>query len=621
MTQAPAAAAGVAPRYDVARYMNVRAAYAPEFLANGDLLFLSNITGVPQAWAQPATGGWPRQLTFEQERVGTAQASVTGDVLLAIDQGGDEHDQLYRLTPDGVLRPLTDDRGSIHRPGPWSPDGRRVVYAVNSRDRRYFDLWLLDLSGPEPVHRLLFQSDHTNHPGAWSPDGRRIIVVRNHKPSSQELLLLDLETGEATPLTWDREDVRYHHPDFSAGGDALYLLTDRDRDFLAPARMALGSAAIEVLDDTPWDAGCPTLSPDRGRLAYTHNVDGYSTLRVLDLATGRQMPLPDLPAGVIQAGLVNGQLAWSPDGRRLAYTFHGPATPMNVWVLDLDRAAAHQVTFAPDGNIPRSRYVLPETVRYTTFDDRQIPALYYRPAGRSGPLPVIVLVHGGPEGQSRPIYNPVAQYFVNRGYAVFLPNVRGSTGYGKAYSHLDDRRARMDSVRDLAACVEWLVERGGADKGRIAVMGASYGGFMTLAAVTNYPDLWAAGVDIVGIANFRTFLEHTGLFRRRLREAEYGSLEEDGDFLDAISPIHKAGEIRAPMIILHGENDPRVPVGESRQIERALREHEVPVVAHYYPDEGHGLVKLPNKVHGYTAIGDFLDRHLTGPSSLVPRPS
>jgi dipeptidyl aminopeptidase/acylaminoacyl peptidase len=268
------------------------------------------------------------------------------------------------------------------------------------------------------------------------------------------------------------------------------------------------------------------------------------------------------------------------------------------------------VTFSPDGAIPRSSYASPETVRYETFDGLQIPALYYRPAGAQGRLPVVVRVHGGPEGQSRPIFDAVTQFFLNRGYAVFLPNVRGSTGYGRAYSHLDDVRRRMDSVKDLAACVGWLTAHGAAAPGRIAVMGGSYGGFMTLAAVTNYPELWAAGVDIVGIANWRTFLENTGPFRRRHREAEYGNLEEDGEFLDEISPIAKAGEIRAPMIILHGANDPRVPVGESEQIAAILREHEVPVVYHRYPDEGHGLVKLHNKVHGYTAIGDFLDRHV-----------
>jgi dipeptidyl aminopeptidase/acylaminoacyl peptidase len=307
-----------------------------------------------------------------------------------------------------------------------------------------------------------------------------------------------------------------------------------------------------------------------------------------------------------------GPFAWSPDSRTLAFTYQSPSQHMNVWVYTPDTGELRQVTFAPDGCIPAATYVTPRTIHYPTFDGRRIPALYFTPREGGSGLPVVVLVHGGPEGQSRPVFNPTVQYFVNRGYAVLLPNVRGSTGYGKAYSHLDDVRRRMDAVRDLAACVDWLVQEGNADRRRIAVMGGSYGGFMTLAAVANYPDLWAAGVDIVGIANFRTFLENTGPFRRRLREAEYGTLEDDGDFLDEISPIHKAGNIRAPMIILHGANDPRVPVGESEQIVRVLKERGVPVEYHRYPDEGHGLVKLENKVHGYTAIGNFLDRYVRG---------
>jgi dipeptidyl aminopeptidase/acylaminoacyl peptidase len=292
--------------------------------------------------------------------------------------------------------------------------------------------------------------------------------------------------------------------------------------------------------------------------------------------------------------------------------YHSPTQHHDLWTWAPATGDLRRVTFSPDGAIPAESFIAPEVVRYRSFDGLEIPGLYFRPRDASGTLPVVVRVHGGSEGQSRPIFDPITQYFVNRGYAVFLPNVRGSTGYGKRFSHLDDVRHRMDSVKDLAACVPWLIEQGGADPARIAVMGGSYGGFMTLAAVTEYPELWAAGVDIVGIANWRTFLENTGAFRRTHRESEYGNLEEDGDFLDSISPIHKADRIRAPMIILHGANDPRVPVGESDAIVSVLRAHEVPVVYHRYPDEGHGLVKLHNKVHGYTAIGDFLDTHLLG---------
>ncbi|MGH2601199.1 MAG: alpha/beta fold hydrolase, partial [Dehalococcoidia bacterium] len=466
--------------------------------------------------------------------------------------------------------------------------------------------------GGTPAPRLVHQSDHTNSPGSWTPDGRGMIVRQWDTPSNHDLHLLDLETGALRHLTPHEGSVRYGEAGFSPDGRLLYITTDKDRDFMTPARLDLETLAIEELDETPWDAGHLTVSPDGSRLAHTHNVDGYSRLRLLDLATGKHLPEPELPPGVIEVGPAGGSLSWSPDSRWIAFAFHGPAHPMDVWAYAPDTGELRQVTFSPDGAIPCDSYAAPGIVHYTTFDGLQIPALYYRPAETRGRLPVVVRVHGGPEGQSRPIFDPVTQYFVNRGYAVLLPNVRGSTGYGKTYSHLDDVRNRMDSVKDLAACVEWLVAHGDADAKRIAVMGGSYGGFMTLAAVTNYPELWAAGVDIVGIANWRTFLENTGPFRRKHREAEYGNLAEDGEFLDEISPIHKSGEIRAPMIILHGANDPRVPVGESEQIAQVLREREVPVVYHRYPDEGHGLVKLHNKVHGYTAIGDFLDRYVMG---------
>jgi dipeptidyl aminopeptidase/acylaminoacyl peptidase len=246
-------------------------------------------------------------------------------------------------------------------------------------------------------------------------------------------------------------------------------------------------------------------------------------------------------------------------------------------------------------------------VRYPTFDGREVPALFYELENGPDDTPVVVNVHGGPESQSRPAFAPVTQYLLHRGYAVFFPNVRGSTGYGKTYTHLDDVRLRMDSVKDLAHAAYWLRERG---HDRVAVMGGSYGGFMVLAALTEYPELWSAGVDIVGIANLVTFLENTGSYRRALREPEYGSLERDREFLESISPLHKAGNIRAPLMVIHGKNDPRVPVGEAEQIVERGRENGGRVEYLLYEDEGHGLAKLKNRLDAYPKIAAFLDEHL-----------
>jgi dipeptidyl aminopeptidase/acylaminoacyl peptidase len=289
----------------------------------------------------------------------------------------------------------------------------------------------------------------------------------------------------------------------------------------------------------------------------------------------------------------------------------GPARNADIWTLDLPDGEPRRVTFSSTAGIPPKTFRTPTLVRYPTFDDREVPALFYEPEGGGEPArtPVVVNVHGGPESQSRPLFAPVTQYFLGRGYGVFFPNVRGSTGYGKTYTHLDDVRLRMDSVRDLAHAAHWLQGRGYE---RVAVMGGSYGGFMVLAAMTEYPELWSAGVDIVGIANMVTFLENTGSYRRALREPEYGSLERDREFLESISPIHKAERISAPLMVIHGKNDPRVPVGEAEQIVERVKGNGGRVEYLLYEDEGHGLAKLKNRLDAYPKIAAFLDEHLEG---------
>jgi len=317
---------------------------------------------------------------------------------------------------------------------------------------------------------------------------------------------------------------------------------------------------------------------------------------------GRRMPDPELPAGIA------GGFAYAPDSGHVSFTLTAPDRNPDVWVLDLraSEGGLRRVTRSATAGIPPATFRRPKVVRYEASDGLTIPGLLYEPEESNAP--VVVNVHGGPEGQSRPGFGAVSQYLLGRGYATFLPNVRGSTGYGKRYTHLDDVRLRMDSVRDLADAAAWLRGRGHE---RIAVMGGSYGGFMVLAAMTEYPELWSAGVDIVGIANFVTFLENTGSYRRALREPEYGSLEKDQEFLQSISPIHKADRIAAPLMVIHGKNDPRVPVGEAEQIVDLVRKTGGEVEYLLYEDEGHGLAKLANRLDAYPKIADFLDDHLS----------
>ncbi len=591
------------PRYDFSRFLNIRNAYSPTPSPDGArIAFLADITGVPQVWSVPAAGGWPDQLTFFPERVATLEWGPGGDHLLfGMDRGGNERQGLYGLTPGGeAVAPLAVAPDVIHSWGAWSPDGARIAYAANEGDRRFFDIYVRPREG-EP--RMALQQDGTNAVADWSPDGRSLLISRANSNLDNDLFLLDLDSGETILLT-PHEGEALHRGGGFAGPDTVLLVTNRGRDFLAPATIDLRSRELRLLAEPPWDAEEIAAGGDGRVVAYTVNEEGYSRLHLA--VDGRAVPVTDLPDGVI-AGL-----KLSKDGALLVFALYAATRNGNVWAVDTATGRARQVTHASRAGITAETLVEPRLVRYPSFDGLEIPAFLYLPQGAQLPVPVVVHVHGGPESQARPILNPTIQYLVHRGFGVLAPNVRGSTGYGKAYTHLDDVRKRMDSVADLEAAARWLKESGTAPPDAIAVMGGSYGGFMTLAAVTTYPDLWAAAVNTVGIANFVTFLEQTGLWRRKLREAEYGSLEDDREFLEAISPIRHVERIVAPLLVIHGANDPRVPVGEAEQIVAGLRERGRAVEYLRYEDEGHGLVKLPNRIHAAEATAAFLDRHLGG---------
>ncbi|HEX8730037.1 MAG TPA: S9 family peptidase, partial [Ktedonobacterales bacterium] len=369
------------------------------------------------------------------------------------------------------------------------------------------------------------------------------------------------------------------------------------------------SGALRYLTDGAGEAEALAVSADGERLALVTNEQGYSRLEVFDVGAGwegrQPLSAPDLGPCVLS------DLAWSRDGRRLAFARQASDAPLDVWTLEMDSGALSQVTRSATGGVARDSFVSPSLIQFPTFDGREIPAFLYTPRGASADArPAVVYVHGGPESQYRPTFNAIVQYFVACGYVALAPNVRGSSGYGHAYMSLDDVRLRMDSVADLPHAARWLADHGVADASRIAVMGGSYGGFMTLAALTTYPEVWAAGVDIVGIANFITFLEQTSAWRRKLREAEYGSLENDREFLTAISPIHHVERIAAPLFVAHGANDPRVPVDEAEQIVASLRQRGMPVEYQRYEDEGHGIIKRANRLIVYPAIARFLEQYI-----------
>jgi len=585
--------------YEFSRYLKIRGGWGPSWSPDGlRVSFLTEITGVPQVW-EVASGeavSWPEQLTFYEERISGALYSPTENRLLfGMDAGGNERSQLFLLV-DGQVTDLTCAPDAIHYFGGFSPDGRRIAYTATRRNGTDFDIFVQELPEGEP--EMVWEVSGYHTVADWTPDGRALILSRHHSNVNNDLYHLDLETGETRLLTRHEGDAEFSSANVTPDGGSLYLATDRDGEFLRLARLDLATLELEYLTSKEWDIEGVELSRDGRYLVASRNVDGYADVLLFN-GRGRRMPDPRIPEGIV------GGFEFSPDSGRLAFTLTAPERNPDIWVVDLPDGDAQRLTRSSTAGIPPRSFRKPRVVRYTSFDDRRIPALFYQPETENAP--VIVNVHGGPESQSRPAFAPVTQYLLGRGYAVFFPNVRGSTGYGKAYTHLDDVGLRMDSVEDLAYAAHWLRERGHQ---RIAVMGGSYGGFMVLAALTEYPELWSAGVDIVGIANLVTFLENTGSYRRALREPEYGSLEKDREFLEYISPIHKAGKITAPLMVIHGKNDPRVPVGEAEQIVDRVKENGGKVAYLLYEDEGHGLAKLKNRLDAYPKIAAFLDEHL-----------
>ncbi len=585
--------------YEFARYLKIRAAHGATWSPDGRrIAFLTDITGVPQAWEVPVEGGWPEQLTFHEERVSGIHYSPRENRLLySMDAGGNERSQLFLLGA-GEERDLTRAPDAIHYFGGFSPDGERIAYTATRRNGTDFDVFVQDLPDGEP--ETMWETPGYHTVVGWAPDASFLVVSRHHSNLDNDLYRLDVTSGEATLLTPHKGEARFRGARVTPDGESIFLATDRDGDFVRLARLDLSTLEIEHLTSDDWDVEEVELSEDGRWLAVSRNVEGYSDFMLFS-GKGRRVPGPEMPEDIV------GGFEFSPDGERLAFTLTGPNRNPDVWVVDLPDGEARRLTHSSTAGIPLRTFRRPDIVRYPTFDGREIPSLVYEPEASPQNAPVIVNVHGGPESQSRPLFAPVTQYLLGRGYAIFAPNVRGSTGYGKTYTHLDDVYLRMDSVKDLAYAAEWLRGRGHE---RVAVMGGSYGGFMVLAVLTEYPELWTAGVDIVGIANVVTFLENTGSYRRALREPEYGSLERDREFLESISPIHKAEEITAPLMVIHGKNDPRVPVGEAEQIVEKVKKNGGAVEYLLYEDEGHGLAKLKNRLDAYPKIAAFLDEHL-----------
>lgn len=577
--------------------LGARGAQRPSIAPDGKTLwYCSDRDGRMQLWRMPVGGGPHTKLT-DVDRVGRYILSPDGStVAFAADRGGDEH-WAVRIMPSagGEARDLTGAPERIHHLLAWRPDGQAVFVATNRRDRRFFDVVELGLDGSS---RMVFEHDGTGAGAVVLDDGR--LVVRTDRERSDRNHLTLIEAGGARRLTPEEPHALHGVPRVS--GQGLLVRSDRGRDFVGIARLSL-DGGYEPLVAVGHDVD--ELAAADGRWTYDLNVDGLSELHVVGDV---DRTVDGLPPGALASDQFGESLAIAADGT-VAVARSAFDRPNTIWLVPPDGPPRLAVDASMDGIAP-SDLPAAEVVDWPSFDGRRIPGFLLRRPGSRGAVPTIVQVHGGPEGQARPLWNPLTVALVAAGFAVLQPNVRGSSGYGRTYMSLDDVRLRMDSVRDLDAAAAWLVERGLAPADRIGLIGGSYGGFMTLAGIAFLPERWRAAVAIVAIGRWRTFLERTDAWRRPLREAEYGTIEHDGEFLESISPFNHLEAIRAPLMVIHGANDPRVPVQESEQMVAALRARGHDVTYLRYEDEGHGLAKAKNRADAWPRVVDFFTAKL-----------
>jgi dipeptidyl aminopeptidase/acylaminoacyl peptidase len=592
----------------VERFARVGSASAPDFSPDGKWIsYIANLSGVPQVWIVPAEGGYPRMVTNSSDPVAQANWSPTSDwIAVTIAPGGGLNTQIYLVKPDGTgLRRLTDGGKDNNGFDGWSDDGT-LIYMDSSRSNPAArDVFAIDVKTGEI--RLLAKNPGVGGIANASRDGSRALLSRLRSRGSNDLYSLDTKSGKDAILT-EHSGPGTFFGELAPDGKTVYFGSNKDRDLVAFAKMPLnpdgtpGEVKILVerkdaeLDDV-------TLNRDGTLAALLWNVGGRTEMSLYDVKTGKQTPLA-LPGDIV------GGVRFSNDGRQLAISALGATQPSDIWVTTVANPKFRQLTFSPHAGIDLKTLVRPELVTFPAHDGLQLSGWLYRPKQPTGAF--VLSFHGGPEGQERPSFRSDYQALVSQGIGVFAPNVRGSSGFGKRFVNLDNGELRVNGVHDIKSCVDYLVNNKLADPKRLGITGGSYGGYMTMAGITEYPDLFAAGVDLFGIVNFVTFFQHTEPWMAAISTIEYGDPATQKDMLDKLSPIYKLDRIKAATMVQHGANDTNVPVIEAEQIVNNLKSRGVPVEYILFPDEGHGFRKIPNRIKSTVEMVRFFNEHLSG---------
>jgi len=590
------------------QYQNTRGAGFQGWIDNDSLLIATRFGDTSQIHRINKPMGMREQLTFYREPVGGASiqpAKGGNGFLFSKDIGGNEFFQLhYYDLKSRQVRMLTDGK-SRNQGALWSQDGSQMAYSSTLRNGKDTDIWVRGLNGEA---KLVVQEGGSWGASDFSADGKTLLVSQYVSANDSRPGEVELATGKLTMFPVNGGKAAFSGFEYARNGKGVFFVSDEESEFQHLRFHDLKTVKVQVISkDIPWDVEGFAQSDDGKHIAFVTNEDGISKLRVLDSTTFKERKLPALPIGVV------GSFQFSPDGQQLALSINTATSPSDVYVINLKSAALTRWSQSEVGGLDSSTFIAPTLIRFKSFDGKEIPAFLYKPEG-AGPFPVVINIHGGPEAQAFPTFSPNIQYMLREmKVAVLVPNVRGSSGYGKSYLQLDNGFLRKDSVKDIGALLDWIATQPTLDKDRVGVSGGSYGGYMVLASMVDYNNRIRAGIDVVGISHFTTFLTNTESYRRDLRRAEYGDerIPEMRAFHEKIAPLNNAKSITSPLFVAQGFNDPRVPYTEAEQIVKAVRGNGGDVWYLMYKDEGHGFAKKANNDYFGAASMLFWQKYLT----------
>jgi dipeptidyl aminopeptidase/acylaminoacyl peptidase len=601
------AASGAAGNWtvpDIAAFMKIGSTGSPSIAAGtNEVYFVSSASGSSQLY-RLTDERWPYQLTSFEDGIEWYHLSYAGDrAIIGASVGGTEQSQLYLLeTRFGRLRAITANPEVQYSSVVWKNDGSGFYYRCNIETKKDFRIYYYDFATNQS--KKIFDETGANFVTSISTDSRYMVILKAYSNSNSDIYLLDLSTGQSQLLTPHTGDIIYDKPTIMPDNQNIYLISNGNKEGInKAARLNIPAKSIDYLDgDSIWTIDDIFFSPDRRYISWLINEEGFSNLKLWNIAKDEIRICPLIKGYIENAAVAN-------DGH-IAFTFTTTTKTQDIYEWDGKGQDVRQLTFSSYAGVDPSAFLEPKLIKYKSFDGLEIPAFLYLPPAYNGqPIPFIMHIHGGPTSQFRPYFQRNFQYLLQNGYGILAPNIRGSSGYGKIFMALDDGKNRLNSIKDIKAACTYLIDNNYTKIGMIGIKGASYGGYATLAAITEYPELFSAAVEDAGIANFVTFLRNTADYRRQNREAEYGSLD-DTAFLASISPFNKVSAIKTPLLVIHGINDSRVPIGEARQIIKGIQDNGGIVDSLIISNEGHVGSNRDNTIITYRKMIEFLDKYL-----------